>query len=266
MLEGVGDRFSGGVYISAVKHQIADGNWTVDAEFGMNPKWFSETFDVSENPAAGLLPAVNGLQIGLVTQLEDDPDAQDRILVRLPIINNEEQGIWARVASTDAGDSRGVFFRPEIGDEVLVGFINNDPNHAFVLGSLHSSNKPAPIVASDDNHEKGIVTRSGMRLLFNDDTNTVTLDTPNGNQIILDEDSGSMTLTDENGNKVLMDSDGVCIESSKDLKLKAAGDVTMEGTNINIKANAQLVAEGGAGAELSTSAIAVLKGSLVQIN
>ena len=40
----------------------------------------------------------------------------------------------------------------------------------------------------------------------------------------------------------------------------------MEGTNITLTANAQFKAEGSAGAELSTGAIAVLKGSLVQIN
>ncbi len=265
-LEGVGDRFNGEIYISAVKHQIVDGNWTVDAQFGLNPTWFSETFDVSENPASGLLPAIQGLQLGVVTQLEEDPDGEERILVRLPIINNEEQGVWARVASTDAGDTRGVFFRPEIGDEVLVGFINDDPNHACILGCLHSSNKPAPWQASDDNYEKGIMTRSGMQLLFNDDTNTITLNTPKGNTIVLDEDSGSIKVEDENGNIITLDSDGVSLESAKDINLKATGDVNIEGVNINLKASAQFLAEGGAGAEVSTSAIAVVKGSMVQIN
>jgi len=265
-LEGVGDRFNGDIYISAVKHQLVDGNWTVDAQFGLNPKWFSETYDISENLASGLVPAIHGLQIGVVTQLQDDPDAEDRILVRLPIINNKEQGIWARVASTDAGDTRGVFFRPEIGDEVLVGFINDDPNHACILGGFHSSNKPAPWQSNDDNHEKGIMTRSGMYLLFNDDTNTITINTPKGNSIVLDEDSGHVKIEDENGSKVLLDSDGISLESSKDINLKATGDVNIEGVNINIHASAQLTAEGGAGAELSTSAIAVVKGSLVQIN
>ncbi len=112
-LEGVGDRFSGKIYVSAVRHMISEGNWTIDAEFGMNPKWFSETYDISECPAAGLLPAINGLHIGVVTQLEEDPDGEDRILVKIPIINSEEQGIWARVASLDAGENRGAFSDPK---------------------------------------------------------------------------------------------------------------------------------------------------------
>ena len=265
-LEGVGDRFSGNIYVSAVRHMITDGNWTVDAEFGINPKWFSETYDISECPAAGLIPAINGLHIGVVTQLEEDPDGEDRILVKIPIINAEEQGIWARVASLDAGENRGAFFRPEIEDEVIVGFINDDPNHAVVLGMLNSSSKPAPIVASDDNHEKGFVTRSEMRLIFDDDKVSVTIETPGGKKFTMDEDAGVITMEDENSNSVTLNSDGITMDSGADVIIKASGDVTIEGTNISAKANAEFKAEGSAGAELSTSAIAVLKGSLVQIN
>lgn len=265
-LEGVGERFNGKIFISAVRHEIVDGNWTVDAEFGMNPKWFSETYDISELPAAGIIPAVSGLQIGVVSQLESDPDGEDRILVKIPIINNEEQGIWTRIATLDAGNNRGSFFLPEIGDEVIVGFVNDDPNHAVILGMLHSSAKPAPLTASDDNHEKGFVTRSEMKLIFNDEKKSITIETPGGKKVTIDENAGAIVIEDENSNKITMDSDGVAMESGKDFSIKATGDCNIEAMNINVKANAQFKAEGSAGAEVSTSAVAVLKGSLVQIN
>ncbi|MEW4922918.1 type VI secretion system tip protein VgrG [Algibacter sp. 2305UL17-15] len=265
-LEGVGERFNGKVYITAIRHQISEGNWTVDAQFGLNPEWFSETFDISPQPASGLISAINGLQIGVVSQLQDDPNGEDRILVQLPIINNEEQGIWCRVSSLDAGDSRGAFFRPEISDEVVVGFINDDPNDAIVLGMLHSSAKPAPIVASDDNHEKGFVSRSDMKILFNDDKKSITIETPAGKKITMDEDAGSIIIEDENSNVLTMDSSGIAMESAGDIQIKATGDVNIEGSNVNAKANIQFKAEGSAGVEMSSSATAVLKGSLVQIN
>lgn len=265
-LEGVGDRFNGKVFISGVRHQITDGNWTIDAQFGFNPEWFSETYEIHQPPAAGLLPAVNGLQIGVVSQLEEDPAGEERILVKLPIVNNLEQGIWARVASLDAGENRGAFFRPEIGDEVIVGFINDDPNHAIVLGMLHSSAKPAPMVASDDNHEKGFVTRSELKIIFNDEKNSIAIETPAGKKITLDEEAGSIIIEDENSNVFTLDSSGVVMETASDFTIKATGDLNLEGTNVNIKANAQFKAEGSAGAEVSTSAVAVVKGSLVQIN
>ena len=265
-LEGVGERFNGNAYITGVSHTISDGNWTVNAQFGLHPEWFSETFDINAQPASGLLPAIAGLQVGVVSQLEEDPDGEERILVQIPIINHEEQGIWCRVASLDAGENRGAFFRPELGDEVIIGFINEDPNDAVVLGMLHSSAKPAPFTASDDNHEKGFVTRSEMKVVFDDDKKSINISTPAGKLIALDEDAGTIVIEDDNSNVVTIDSNGISMESAGDIAIKASGDVTIEGTNVGITANAEFKAEGSAGAEVSTSAIAVLKGSLVQIN
>jgi len=265
-LEGVGDRFNGKIFVSGVRHSITEGNWTVDAQFGLDPKWFSETYEIDMKPASGLLPSIQGLQIGVVSQLQDDPDGEERILVQLPIVNNEEQGIWCRIASLDAGDSRGAFFRPEIEDEVIVGFINQDPNDAVVLGMLHSSAKPAPITASDDNHEKGFVTRSEMKVLFDDDKKTLNITTPAGKRIALDEDEGTIIVEDENSNVITIDSAGILMESAGNIEIKASGDVNIEGTNVNLTASASFKAEGSAGAEVSSGATAVLKGSLVQIN
>lgn len=265
-LEGVGDRFNGKVYITGVFHQITEGNWTVDAQFGLNPEWFSETYDINAPSASGIIPAIKGLHIGIVTQLQDDPDGEDRILVKIPIINNEEQGIWCRVASLDAGENRGAFFRPEIEDEVIIGFINEDPNNAIVLGMLNSSGKPAPIVASDDNNEKGFVTRSELKLLFDDEKKSIAITTPAGKKITLDEDAASIVIEDENSNIITLDSDGIKMESAGKIEIKATGDVKIEGANVSIKATAQFKAEGSAGVEMSSSATAVLKGSVVQIN
>ena len=265
-LEGVGDRFNGKAYITGVFHEITEGNWTIDAQFGLNPEWFSETYDIHTPTGSGILPAIKGLHVGIVSQLEEDPNGEDRILVKIPIINNEEQGIWCRVASPDAGENRGLFFRPEIEDEVIVGFVNEDPNNAIVLGMLHSSGKPAPIVASDDNHQKGIVTRSEMKVLFDDEKKSIGIETPAGKKITLDEDQGVIIIEDENSNVITIDSAGIKMESAGNIELIATGDVTIEGTNVSIKANAQFKAEGNGGVEMSSSATAVVKGSLVQIN
>ncbi|AXB57646.1 type VI secretion system tip protein VgrG [Flavobacterium fluviale] len=265
-LEGVGDRFNGKAYITGVFHEIANGNWTVNAQFGLNPEWFSETYNINTPSASGIIPSIKGLHIGIVTQLQDDPDGEDRILVKIPIINNEEQGIWCRVAALDAGDNRGTFFRPEIEDEVIIGFINEDPNDAIVLGMLHSSAKPAPLKAADDNHQKGIFTRSEMKVLFDDEKKSIAIETPAGKKITLDEDKGSIVIEDENSNVITIDSAGIKMESAGDISIKAAGDVKIEGTNVNLKATAQFKAEGSAGVEMSSAATAILKGSIVQIN
>lgn len=265
-LEGVGERFSGKVYVSAIRHEITEGQWTIDAQFGINPTWFSETYDISNQPSAGLFPAIHGLQIGIVTQLESDPDGEDRVKIKCPMIDKDSEGIWARIASLDAGKERGAFFRPEIDDEVIVGFINDNPNDAVILGMLNSSAKPAPLQAKDDNNEKGFVTREKIKFIFNDEKKSAVLETPGGKKITIDDDAAVVKLEDENSNVITMNSDGIKMESAKDIILKATGDVKIEGINVSAKASAQFKGEGSAGAEISTSAVAILKGSMVQIN
>ncbi len=257
-LQGVGERFEGNVLVSGLRHQVANGNWTIDAQIGLSPEWFSERYEVHAPQAAGLVPAVSGLQIGVVTQLQDDPEGAFRIMVRLPTVNAEEEGTWARLSAFDAGDSRGAFFLPEIGDEVVVGFLNNDPRQAIVLGALHSSAKPAPLEAADDNHEKGIVTRSGIRLIFDDDKKDVLLETPDGHRLLLSGENQAIELEDASGNKLVMDGGGVTIESAADITFKATGNFTAEGVNVEAKASASATLEG--------SATTTVKGGLVQIN
>lgn len=265
-LSGVGDRFNGKTYVSAVRHHIAEGNWTIDAQFGIDPKWFTEKVDINEVPAAGLIGAVHGLHVAKVTNIHEDPNGEYRVKVRMPIINMEDEGVWARVATLDAGDSRGTFFRPELDDEVIVGFLNDDPNDPVILGMLHSSANPSPIEPEEENNEKGIVTRSAIKMIFNDDKKSVVVETPGGKKFTLDDDEGEVILEDENGNSAILNSDGITLESASDISLKATGDVIIEGTNVKLSANAEFKAESNAGSELASSAVTKVTGSLIQIN
>jgi uncharacterized protein involved in type VI secretion and phage assembly len=90
-LDGLGDRINGKVFVTGVRHQIANGDWITDAQFGLSVNWFATQFPVNTPKAAAMLPAINGLQIGVVTQLKDDPDGEERIQVRLPVINADDQ-------------------------------------------------------------------------------------------------------------------------------------------------------------------------------
>ncbi len=265
-IEGMSDRFNGDVYVTAIHHEIAEGNWFTTAKFGLQPEWFAESFDISQLPAAGMLPAINGLQIGVVSALEGDPDEEHRIQVKLPVISPDEEGVWARVLSPHAGENYGMHFLPEIGDEVLLGFLNDDPNNAVVLGSLFSNANTSPIAYSDDNYEKVIMTKSEVKIAINDDKKIIALTSPAGKEIRMDEDEGVITLLDENSNIITMNSDGVSIESGKDIILKATGDVKIEGVNVELTASAAFKADASATAEVSSSATTTIKGGIVQIN
>jgi Rhs element Vgr protein len=265
-LAGAGDRYNGTALVTGVRHDFDQvQGWKTHVQFGS----VAGSYDDADRsaPAAGrLLPAVHGLQVGIVTS-NVDPDGEHRVRVRLPLVDEADDGIWARVASLDAGDDRGFFFRPEIDDEVVVGFFDDDPRRAVMLGMLHSSAKAAPLEGSDDNHEKVYQSRSKMKLSFNDDTKVMTLETPAGNSITLSEADKAITIADQNGNTIEMTADGITIESSKALTLKAGTEVKLEsGTSLGIKGGADLKLEGTASAEISCSATTTVKGGTVMIN
>jgi len=272
-ITGIGARFAGEMYVSGVRHRLSGGNWETDVQFGLSTECFAETYNLRPLPAAGLLPAVCGLQIGVVTTLENDPAGEDRIKVRMPLISSSEDGIWARLVTLDAGKQRGTYFRPEIGDEVVVGFLNDDPRHPVVLGMCHSSAKPAPEAAKDDNHLKGYVSREKLRLNFDDQKKIIGLETPGGNKLTLSEDAKGISLEDQNGNRITLDDSGITIESVKDLSIKASKDLKLQGTNTELKATAAFKASGSSSAEISSpstsikgSATTVIQGGMVQIN
>lgn len=277
-LSGVGDRFNGNAYVTAVRQELSGGAWYTHIQFGLDPQHYAAAHsEVDDLLSAGLISSVHGLQIGVVRKLED-PDGEDRIQVRVPLIGSDPAegdapGIWVRPACLDAGSDRGTFFRPEIGDEVIVGFINDDPRHGIMLGMLHSSAKKAPLRASDANPEKGIFTRSKMRIHFNDETKTITIDTPAGNSIQLDEAGTKVEIKDQNSNKVTMNSSGIALESPLNVELKAGANLTLSagaqlkigGVSIALEASGALQMK-GAVSDLKADGIVNIQGSLVKIN
>ena len=265
LFDQMGKRSNGTALVSAVLHKIDADLWTTEVQFGLDGNRYAERFDdICDRPAFGAVPSMNGLQLAVIEQLSGDPIGEDRI--KISLLGGENASIWARLALLDAGDERGTFFIPEVGDEVIVGFINDDPNAAVILGVLHSSSRHVPSEINDDNNLKGIFTKSKIKLVFDDEKKAVTLETPGGNKIVVSDDSKGILLEDQNGNKITMDDNGITIESSKNLVLKAAQDFSAKGTNVSAEADASFKAAGKAGAELSTNGNAVLKGSIVQIN
>lgn len=264
-VSGIGERFAGEQYVSGVLHTYAEGNWRTDAAFGLPPEPHAARYPVSALPAGGLLPGVSGLQIGVVTALEGDPDGEDRIRVRVPLVGDRDDGVWARLATLDAGAQRGTCFRPEIDDEVVVGFLDADPRFPVVLGQLHSSARPAPVPGSDKNQVKAYVSRSKLTLGFDDDKSAITLETAAGNRLTLSEDAKTVSIADQNGNSITLDEGGITLTSAKDLTLKASGGVKVEGTAVSLNAEL-LTAEGTGSVTVRSSSSLALNGTPVNIN
>ncbi|HED35621.1 MAG TPA: type VI secretion system tip protein VgrG, partial [Gammaproteobacteria bacterium] len=281
-LAGVGERFSGNVFTSAIEHEIESGNWKTEVEFGCSSNWFSEQQDIIAPSAAGLLPAAEGLQIGIVKKLEEDPDSQYRIQVSVPLLQADDEGIWARIAHYYASSGFGAFFIPEVGDEVVLGYFNNDPTCPVILGSLYSQKNASPEELTAENYIKSLTSASQLKVQFDDEKKIITLITPGGHSIVMDDDAQNIVITDSNSNVTEMNSSGIAMTSPGDIVLKAdgkismtatgnieaaaTGDVTVDGMNITSSAKASYTAKGSASAEFSASGTTTVKGAMVLIN
>ncbi len=281
-LAGVGQRFNGDVFVSAVEHQMQDGNWTSEATFGLDPQGPLAHPDTTAPLAGGQTPSVSGLQVGVVARLDGDPAGQGRIQVTLPGLGPGAGAVWARLLQFHASKGFGAFFPPEPGDEVLVGHLDGDPSHPVVLGSLYSSQRPGPYPLSPGNATRAIVTRSGHRVEFNDEDQGITVTTRGQNRLVLSDTDKGVLVHDQNGNRIRLGETGIALDSPKDIRLTARGGITLEATGtvairsqadvqasgLNIACEAQVgfSAKGSASAELSAAGQTTVKGAIVMIN
>jgi uncharacterized protein involved in type VI secretion and phage assembly len=188
----------------------------------------------------------NGMVIALVKDL-DDPDRLGRIRVTYPH-QNDELSYWARLVTPMAGPDCGVFFRPEVGDEVLMGFEHGDPRRPYVLGSLWSKvDQPPP----DD----GKPTENNWRFIKSRSGHIVKLDDTQGAEKIemIDKDGARKVIIDSAARKIQV----IC--DTGDVEVQAgAGSVKVEATTVEVKATGNMT--------LEASGTMTIKGATVNIN
>ncbi len=158
----------------------------------------------------------------------NDPHQQGRVRVRLPWSPDNNGGgydVWARPAVLMAGNNRGTWFIPDVGDEVLVAFEWGDPRRPYVLGMLWNGQDAPPdsMDSAQNNQIKSIVSRSGIRIELDDSAaqETLTLRTPQ-QTIVINDGERSITVTDANGNSVTLDSSGVTVTAAAQVQVNAA--------------------------------------------
>lgn len=277
-------RFNGKAFISKVAHSIQDGEWLTILQVGKDSQPHAALGDVQELGASGLLPAIKGTQIAIVKKTNEDPDNNFRVLVTMPPFKGtgQNEGIWARIASPYASADAGYFFFPEVGDEVLLTFMNNDPRFPVIIGSLYSAKHKPREIPDEKNQFKSIYSKSGIHITFDDEDKILTIETPGKNSIVLDDKEKSICMKDMHENSIVMDHSGITMKTPKDLKLTADGniniiaaanlamlakaDVTLDGSSVTHSAKTSFTAKGHASAELSASGQTTVKGAMVMIN
>lgn len=283
-ITGCGSRFDGNAYVTAVTHTLKDGKWTSTAKFGLDPKPIFEKENFSYAPSNGQLPAIQGLQLGEVVAISQDPGAEYRVQVKLASNAEGQTGTWARLSTFYATAAAGAFFYPEVGDEVVVGFLENDPRFPVIMGTLYSKLKTPPVTPADNNNYiKALYTKSLMKITFDDQNKILSIITPAGNTITLSDQATQIEIKDQNSNSVTLSSSGIAITSASNIEIKANGTISMNapqgitiespaGTvgvsalNISNTATAAITCSGNTSAELSSSAATIIQGGVVMIN
>jgi type VI secretion system secreted protein VgrG len=76
--------------------------------------------------------------------------------------NNEESSCWVRVGTPWAGKQWGAIYIPRIEQEVIVDFLEGDPDQPIVIGSVYNAREMPPYKLPDNKTQSGIKSRSSL--------------------------------------------------------------------------------------------------------
>jgi uncharacterized protein involved in type VI secretion and phage assembly len=179
-----------------------------------------------------------------------DPDNLSRVQVRLLSfdgVGDHDGPIWARVAVPFAGGDRGAFMLPDVGDEVLITFVNGDVRFPIVIGGLWNGNAGAPESlggAGDRIDRWTIVGKAGTRIAIveeNDGEATISFKTPGGVIGELTDKTGGKIEFKAAGTTITIDKNGVSVQTPAKVKVEASqidvksGEIKVEAIMTTIK-------------------------------
>jgi uncharacterized protein involved in type VI secretion and phage assembly len=196
---------------------------------------------------------ISGVVIGVVTNNQDQ-DGMGRVKVKFPWLSAVDESYWARIAAPMAGKKRGIYFLPEVDDEVLVAFEHGDVRFPYVLGALWNGQDAPPVTNGDGkNNVRIIQSRSGHVVKINDEDGKETIeiiDKSQKNSIVVDTAKNTITIT-----------------TDKDITLSASkGTIKLDAKNVEIKSSAATKLEAGSTMDVKASGTMTVKGSTVNIN
>jgi phage baseplate assembly protein gpV/phage protein D len=188
-IAGLDPEHDGTYVLTAVTHHL-------DAQRGFTSRF------TSEPPVPRPRMHGTGAALGVVCRI-DDPEKIGRVQVALPGLGGLESD-WLEVLSVGAGAGKGLMALPDVGDQVLVLAIDDDPGRGVVIGGLYGAGG-----WPDNGIESDAVRR-------------FTLKTPGGQRVVLDDHGELMRLENKHGSFVEL--------SPGQVKLHA------EGTGLTIEA------------------------------
>ena len=189
-----------------------------------------------------------GLHAGIVEQNVDD---RGRVRVRLEWIDARHVTEWAKVAQIYAGDGFGAYWIPEVGDQVVVAFLDGDLRDPVVVGSLYSQAAVPHAVRTKKADPKYFRTRGGHLLMMEDaeGRRIELVDLTGKNRVLIDTEANSIAIEAEAD---------VTVDAGRNLSATAGGDATVEAAgNATLKGGGSVTVEAGGSLTLKAASITI---------
>ncbi len=234
-ISGVGASLTGSYTLTSVEHVYSaeTGYVTRFVSSGKDPDTLADLIQGGGHASA--TQGWGGLAVGVVTNA-NDPEKLGRVKVKIPVLSDEDESTWARVAAPGGGGTRGLSLIPEVQDEVLVGFEFGDMSRPVILGGLWNKTDAPPTTDVKDGkvHTRVWQSRVGHKI-----------------EMVDDDSAATLTIAFKGGtSSVVLTKDGVTVKTDKTL--------TLDGKDIEVKASGKLSLEGSSGVSI--------KGGKVEIN
>jgi uncharacterized protein involved in type VI secretion and phage assembly len=210
-------------------------------------------YDLILDHNEALTNRITGVVVGLVTN-NQDPEGLGRVKVKFPWLSEDDESHWARIAVPMAGKDSGVYFLPEVNNEVLVTFEHGDPRFPYVIGALWNGEDAPPANNNDGkNNIRLIKSRSGHLIKLDDEAGKETIE-------IIDKSRKNSIIIDTANNTIE-------IKTDKDITLSATkGTIKLNAQRIEIKSSADLKLDAGSKMDVKAKATMTIKGATVNIN
>jgi uncharacterized protein involved in type VI secretion and phage assembly len=231
-IDGVGQLYGGTYTLSAASHvyRVGQGYETRFAVTGRSPRSLVDLLSPAPVERWG-----GSVVVGIVTQ-NSDPDGMGRVRVRYPALGDDIEGWWARIASPAAGSERGLLMMPIAGDEVLVAFEHGDVRRPYVLGSLwNGSDQPGDDLVQTDG---SFALRSDHKATVHA-ADAITIETDADVEI-----TASGKHTQKSTDDTSIEGQNVNVKANSSLTIEATGDLTIKGASITVQASGTVSVSG----------------------
>ena len=229
-------------------------------------------------PRRHLRNRAHGPQTAIVSS---DPDEHGRIKVKFHW-GDELESWWARLAMPWAYNQMGFQFIPRVNSEVVIDFLEGDPERPIIVGSVYNGVNKLLYTLPDNKTQSGIRGDTGNELKFEDKSGSefinftaqkdFTRTVKNNDKLTVTQnrdvviEQGNLSIKVKAGTSTMEAAQSIELKvGSNSLKIDQQG-ISLNGMNIKIEGSVNTQVKGAAMTSVEASGQLTLKGALTMIN